>query len=355
MSRFFSDKYKSLVPYTPGEQPRDMKYIKLNTNESPFPPSSKAIEAAAEAAKNLQLYSDPTCKELHEKLAELYGVDTSMVISGNGSDEVLNFAFMAFCDKDHPARFADITYGFYSVFAEINNVLYKEIPLKEDFTIDVTDYLGKNETIFIANPNAPTGIALTLLEIEAIVKSNPNSVVVIDEAYVDFGAESAVPLVKKYNNLLVTQTFSKSRSMAGARLGVAIGSPALIQDLNTIKYSTNPYNVNRMTMAAGIGVLSDEEYTQNNCKAIIENREYAMNRMRKSGFTMTPSLTNFIFAKHEKISGEKIYQELRKNGILVRHFSKEKLDDYNRITVGSYEQMKILCDTLEEITKKENV
>ncbi|MBQ6893434.1 MAG: histidinol-phosphate transaminase [Clostridia bacterium] len=352
MSRFFSDKYKTLTPYTPGEQPRDQKYIKLNTNESPFPPSPRAMEMAAEAAKSLQLYPDPECTELHEKLATLYGVDKSMVLAGNGSDEVLNFAFMAYCDKEHPARFADITYGFYSVFAEINGVPYTEVPLKDDFTIDLNDYIGKNETIFIANPNAPTGIALTSLEIEAIVKSNPDSVVVIDEAYVDFGAESAVPLVKKYNNLLVTQTFSKSRSMAGARLGVAIGNAALIQDLNTIKYSTNPYNINRMTMAAGIGVLADEDYTKKNCKSIIENREYAMSRMRKMGFKMTPSLTNFIFAKHEKIGGGELYLELRKRGILVRHFSKNKLDAYNRITVGSYEQMKILCDTLEEILKE---
>ena len=351
MSRFFSDKYKTLVPYTPGEQPRDMKYIKLNTNESPFPPSQKAIAAAADAAKSLELYPDPTCNELHEKLATLYGVDKSQVIAGNGSDEVLNFAFMAFCDKAHPARFADITYGFYSVFAEINGVPYTEVPLRNDFTIDVADYVGKNETIFIANPNAPTGIALTSGEIETIVKSNPNSVVIIDEAYVDFGAESAVPLVNKYDNLLVTQTFSKSRSMAGARLGVAIGSAALIQDLNTIKYSTNPYNINRMTMAAGIGVLCDEEYTRANCKAVMENREYAMERMKKMGFEMTDSLTNFIFAKHAKIGGEELYKALRERGILVRHFSKPRLDAYTRITVGSAEQMKILCDILEEILK----
>lgn len=352
MSRFFSDKYKTLVPYTPGEQPRDMKYIKLNTNESPFLPSPKAIAAAAKAAQSLQLYPDPTANELHEKLAALYGVDCSQIITGNGSDEVLNFAFMAFCDKQHPARFADITYGFYSVFAEINGVPYTEVPLQEDFTIDIADYIGKNETVFIANPNAPTGIALSRDEIETIVKSNPNSVVVIDEAYVDFGAESAVPLVSKYDNLLVTQTFSKSRSMAGARLGVAIGSATLIQDLNTIKYSTNPYNINRMTMAAGLGVLSDEEYTKANCKAVMENRAYAMARMKKMGFDMTNSLTNFIFAKHKKIGGEELYKALRKRGILVRHFSKPRLDAYNRITVGSAEQMKILCDTLEEILKE---
>ncbi|MBE6679021.1 MAG: histidinol-phosphate transaminase [Ruminococcaceae bacterium] len=352
MSRFFSEKYKNLTPYTPGEQPRDMKYIKLNTNESPYLPSEDAIEMAAQAARSLQLYPDPECHELHEKLASLYKVDKSMVLAGNGSDEILNFAFMAFCDKEHPARFPDITYGFYTVFAEINGIPYSELPLNEDFTINISDYTNKNETVFIANPNAPTGIALSLEEIELIVKSNPDAVVVIDEAYVDFGAESAVPLTKKYDNLLVVQTFSKSRSMAGARLGVAVGNAALIADLNTIKYSTNPYNINRMTMAAGIGTLCDEEYTQKNCASIIENREYATERMKKMGFEMTPSLANFIFAKHKKIGGEALYQALRERGILVRHFSKKRLEDYNRITVGSREQMEILCDRLEEILEE---
>ena len=351
MSRYFSEKYKTLTPYVPGEQPKDMQYIKLNTNESPFPPSDKAIAYAADAAKTLQLYPDPECSLLHEKLAALYGVDKDCVLAGNGSDEVLNFAFMAFCDKTHPAIFPNITYGFYSVFAEINGIPYTEIPLREDFTIRVTDYLGQNKTIFIANPNAPTGIALTALEIEAIVKSNPDSVVVIDEAYVDFGAQSAVPLIKKYDNLLVTQTFSKSRSMAGARLGVAIGCKSLIQDLNTIKYSTNPYNINRMTMAAGLGVLEDEAYTRANCRAIIENRTYAAKRMQKMGFTVTDSRTNFLFAKHAKIGGGELYRALRERGILVRHFDKPLLREYNRITIGSMEQMQTLCDTLEEILK----
>lgn len=352
MSRFFSAKYKALVPYTPGEQPKDMQYIKLNTNESPFPPSVKAMEEAAEAAKHLHLYPDPECSLLHEKLADLYGVDKRCVLAGNGSDEVLNFAFMAFCDKEHPAIFADITYGFYKVFAEINNVPYTEVPLQEDFSIDIRDYLGVNKTIFIANPNAPTGIALSLDEIEKIVKNSPASVVVIDEAYVDFGAESAVPLTKKYDNLLVTQTFSKSRSMAGARLGVAIGNTALIDDLNTIKYSTNPYNINRMTMAAGLGVLSDEEYTRTNCRAVMENRAYAAKRMQDMGFTMTDSQTNFLFAKHAKISGKALYTALRERGILVRHFDKPRLADYNRITIGSHAQMVTLCDALEQILKE---
>ncbi len=352
MSRFFSDKYKSLVPYTPGEQPRDMKYIKLNTNESPFPPSKKAIAFSADAATNLQLYPDPECTELHKKLAELYGVDTSMVLAGNGSDEVLNFAFMAFCDKSHPARFADITYGFYSVFAEINSIPYTEVPLKNDFTIDINDYLGKDETIFIANPNAPTGIALTLLEIEAIVKSNPNSVVVIDEAYVDFGAESAVPLVKKYDNLLVTQTFSKSRSMAGARLGVAIGSAALIQDLNTIKYSTNPYNINRMTMAAGVGALEDVAYFRNNCAAIEANRAWTVEALENLGFQVLPSKANFVFATHPQLDGGWLYRTLKARGVLVRHFDKPRLSQHIRITIGSRQQMEALVQTVKKIMEE---
>ncbi len=349
MSRFFSEKYKLLTPYVPGEQPRDMQYIKLNTNESPFPPSDKAIARATEAAGSLALYPDPECSLLHEKLAALYGVNKEEVLAGNGSDEVLNFAFMAFCDKTHPALFPNITYGFYSVFAEINGVPYTEVPLREDFTIDIGDYLGQNKTIFIANPNAPTGIALTVPKIEAIVAGNPDAVVVIDEAYVDFGAESAVPLIRKYDNLLVTQTFSKSRSMAGARLGVAIGCKALIRDLNTIKYSTNPYNINRMTMAAALGAREDEAYTRANCNAIIENRAYAAQRMREMGFSMTDSQTNFLFAKHADIDGGALYRALRARGILVRHFDKPLLRDYNRITVGSMEQMRILCDTLAEI------
>ena len=352
MSRFFSDKYKSLVPYTPGEQPKDMQYIKLNTNESPFPPSVKAMEEAAAAAKQLHLYPDPECSLLHEKLAALYSVDKACVLAGNGSDESLNFAFMAFCDEEHPAIFPDITYGFYKVFAALNHVPFTEVPLKEDFTVDIRDYFGTGKTVFIANPNAPTGIALSLDQIEEIVKNNPENVVVIDEAYVDFGAESAVPLTKKYDNLLVTQTFSKSRSMAGARLGVAIGCPALIRDLNTVKYSTNPYNINRMTMAAGLGVLADEAYTRANCRAVTENRAYAAKRMQDMGFTMTDSQANFLFAKHAKIGGKALYTHLRERGILVRHFDTPRLRDYNRITVGSHAQMVTLCDTLEQILKE---
>ena len=339
-----------MVPYIPGEQPKDMKYIKLNTNESPFPPSLRAQERATEAAKKLQLYSDPECRELVNKAAEYFGVETDEIIFTNGSDEVLNFAFMAFCENG--AVFPDITYGFYSVFAKLNGVEFKELPLKQDFSVDINDYIGVNKTVFLANPNAPTGIALSVEDIEKIVKSNPKNVVVIDEAYVDFGAESVIPLIKKYDNLLITQTFSKSRSLAGGRLGFGIGSKQLICHLNTIKYSTNPYNVNSMTAAAGIGSLEDDAYIKENCEKIKQNRQYLKQELEKLNFTMTNSTANFIFAKHSSIGGKEIYLKLKEKGVLVRHFDKERLTDYVRITIGSKEQMDILIDKITESLKE---
>ena len=349
MSKYLSNKYSMLEPYTPGEQPKDMKYVKLNTNESPFAPSELAQEKAAEALKRLQLYSDPDCTELVRVISEAYGIEKDEVLFTNGSDEALNFAFMAYCDNKHMAAFPDITYGFYPVFAQINNIPYVEIPLKEDFSIDINDYIGLNKTIFIANPNAPTGMALSLAEIEQIIQSNPDNVVVIDEAYVDFGADSCVALIHKYNNLLVTQTFSKSRSMAGARLGFAMGCKELIADLNAIKYSTNPYNVNSMTMAAGVGALTDDAYMKANCKTIEENRRCTEDALKKLGFDMTNSMANFIFARHPGISGERLYLELKARGVLVRHFSKERICEYNRITIGTREQMDVLLSNIKEI------
>ena len=351
MSRFSNDRLKSLTPYTPGEQPKERKYIKLNTNESPYPPSEKAIKKASEAAESLMLYSDPESRVLTEKMAEVLGVSYEEVLMTNGSDEILNFAFMAFCDEKRPAVFPDITYGFYPVFADLNGVPYEEIPLEDDFSIDIKKYFNAGKMVVIANPNAPTGIYLNLSEIEEIVKNNKENVVVIDEAYVDFGNESAVGLIRKYDNLLVTGTFSKSRSMAGARLGFGCGNPSLIADLNTIKYSTNPYNVNKMTQAAGIGVLADEEYTKENLKKIVDTREYTKAELSKLGFSLTDSKANFIFAKHNALSGEEIYTSLREKGILVRHFTKERIKDYNRITVGSREEMDALLSALSEITK----
>lgn len=349
MSRFFSEKYASLVPYTPGEQPRDMQYIKLNTNESPYPPSEKAQALGAEAAKRLQLYPDPECTVLVNELASLYSVKPSQVLLTNGSDEILNFTFMAFCDSKTPALFADITYGFYKVFAQINCLPYEEVALNDDFTLNKADYMGCGKTVFIANPNAPTGIALTLDEVEQIVSSNPDNVVVIDEAYVDFGAQSAVSLVNKYDNLLVTQTFSKSRSMAGARLGFGIACETLINDLKTVKYSTNPYNINSMTMAAGLGCIRDEDYTRSNCREIMETRAYTAEKLKEMGFEMTDSLTNFLFCKHPDIDGEELYLKLKAAGVLVRHFGSEKLCQYNRITIGTREQMDTLIQKIKTI------
>jgi len=311
MSKFLSKKYDSLAPYTPGEQPKERVYIKLNTNESPFPPSKKAIAAAAKEAERLMLYSDPECRDLVKKMAESFGVGTDSVIMTNGSDEVLNFAFMAYCDEKTPAVYADITYGFYKVFAAINNLPSRVIPLREDFSLNIDDYISTDGTVFIANPNAPTGILLPTSEIERLVKSNPDRVVVIDEAYIDFGGESAISLTKKYKNLLVTGTFSKSRSMAGARLGFGIACPEIIEDLTRIRYSTNPYNVNRMTMAAGVGALSDGEYFKENCRKIIENREWTKRELTALGFTFTDSKANFIFAKSDSIDGKALYLALK--------------------------------------------
>lgn len=349
MSEFFSSKYSKLAPYVPGEQPKERKYIKLNTNESPFAPSPRAVEYGNAALKGVQLYSDPECTAVTNAIADDLGVEFENVLTSNGSDEVLNFAFMAYCDKDNPAIFPDITYGFYKVFAGINNLPYEEIPLKEDFSVSVDDYIGKSGTVFIANPNAPTGLNLPLSEIERLVSSNQKRVVVIDEAYVDFGGESAVNLTKKYKNLIVTRTFSKSRSMAGARLGFCVADKGLIADLKAIKYSLNPYNVNSVTAAMGVGSVEDKDYFNQNCKKIIENRIWAQNQLESLGFTLTNSKANFIFAKTDKISGENLYLKLKDKGILVRHFDKPRIKEYNRITVGSAEEMKAFISAVKSI------
>ncbi len=352
MSCYFSKRYENMVPYVPGEQPKDRSYIKLNTNESPFPPSPRAQAMAAKAAGELQLYSDPFCRDLNEKAAQLLGISEDEVLFGNGSDELLYFAFLAFCDEDRPAAFPDITYGFYRVYAQFVGVEAREIPLKEDFSICVEDYLGLNRTVFIANPNAPTGLALTLSDIVSIVQSNPNNVVVIDEAYVDFGGESAVPLIHKYSNLLVIQTLSKSRSMAGGRLGFAVGCKELISDLKTIKFSTNPFNVNRMSMAAGLGALEDTAYFAENCRKILENRAWTTAALRDLGFSVPDSQTNFVLAKHNALDGRKLYLKLKEKGVLVRHFDTPRLRDYNRITIGSMEEMQAFIGAVREIMEE---
>lgn len=352
MSRYFSSKYSALKPYVPGEQPRDKRYIKLNTNESPFPPSPKAQEYARKAAENLQLYSDPECAALTTKMAQLYGISGNQVFFGNGSDEVLYLAFLAFCQEGKPVYFPDITYGFYKVYADFLKLDAVQIPLQEDFSINVEDYCYKDGPIFIANPNAPTGKLLSLAAIEKILQTNKENVVVIDEAYVDFGGESAVKLIDKYENLLVTQTFSKSRSLAGARLGMGFANGALITDLRTAKYSINPYNVNAMTMAAGLGALEDEDYTRKNCRTIMENREFTTEELRKLGFTVVESMTNFVLAGSPKITGKDLYEKLKGKGVLVRYFGTERLSPYVRITIGTKQQMETMLTGIKEILEE---
>lgn len=349
MSRFLIDKYKKLNAYVPGEQPRDMKYVKLNTNESPYPPTQNVISAAKTASTKLNLYSDPYMKALTHQISSIYNVPSSKIMCTNGSDEALNFIFDAFCSNNRKVAFPDITYGFYSVFAQLHGADYTEIPLKDDFSIDYRDYCGINRNIIIANPNAPTGLSLPLWQIEEIIKSNPDNLVTIDEAYIDFGGESAVLLTAKYDNLAIVRTFSKSKSMAGARLGFAVANEEIIKDLETLRFSTNPYNVNAMTQACGIAALQDNFIYANYCKKIIEAREKTKKELRELGFDVIDSDANFLFIKSDKIDGKTLYTELKKRGVLVRHFDKERIKQYNRISIGTPEQMKIFISTICDI------
>lgn len=354
MSRFFSSKYDSLDPYVPGEQPGGREYVKLNTNESPFLPAQNVLKSVFDSTRPLNLYSDPDNKRLISKIAESFRVEPDQVIVTNGSDEVLNFSFAAFCDNDTPAVFPDITYGFYPVFAAYNRVPFTEIALHNDFTVDAQALKKAKGTLYIANPNAPTGIALPRAVIEDLLRSDPSRVVVVDEAYVDFGAESCVDLINKYDNLLVTQTFSKSRSLAGARLGFGIADKALIADLHTIRCSTNPYNVNSLTAAAGFAELQNEALTKENCLIIAQNRKYLSDELKKRGFSLTDSTANFVFARFESIEGKQLYLELKERGVLVRHFDKPRIKDYNRITVGTEEQINVLLKAIDDIIGGKN-
>ncbi len=350
MSRFFTKSLSALQPYTPGEQPQDMQYIKLNTNESPFPPAPGVMEAigAAEVAK-LYLYSDPDCKALIAAIAKRFGLLPSQVTVGNGSDEVLWFALRAFCDEQTPLAYSDITYGCYKTWCSMMNVPSKILPLQEDFSVDTGLYRELKCTVMVTNPNAPTGLCLPLSEIETILQANPDNVVIVDEAYVDFGGHSAVSLIDKYDNLLVVQTCSKSRSLAGARLGFAMGHPDLIADLNRIKFSFNPYNVNRLTCLAGIAAMEDEEYFRRCTEAVAATRERTAEALKQMGFKLTDSKANFLFAESGQIPGGELYRKLKEKGILVRHFDKPRLENRLRITVGSDEQMDALLTALREL------
>lgn len=352
MSRFLSEKHNQLSPYVPGEQPKDDQYIKLNTNELPFPPSPLAQRLAREEAGRLNLYSDPDCSLLRKTAADIWNVDPDEIMFANGSDDVLNYAFAAFCDEQHPLIFPDVTYSFYTSIAALNHVPYEEIPVDEEFRIDPADYCACGKNILIANPNAPSGIALSLNVIEEIVRSNPDNIVMIDEAYIDFGGGSAAKLIRQYSNLLVIRTFSKSYGMAGARLGAAIGCKELIEDLNRLRNSLNPYCINRMTMMAGVGALLDKSYFEN-CMAMVRAiRENTAERLQEAGFTVTPSVTNFLFVKHPSYPGKEIYEDLKKENILIRHFDTPRLKDWVRISIGTEEEMATLIGTLFRLLKE---
>lgn len=354
MSRFLSRRFLGLEEYVPGEQPRDQQYIKLNTNESPYPPSPGVLEAvnAAQVSK-LNLYPDPDAAELTAALAAHYGVEPGCVFLSNGSDDILNFCFMAFCGSG--AVFPEVTYGFYQVYAALHGVSWETPPLNPDFSIRPSDYCGVGKTVVLANPNAQTGLALPLSEIERIVRSNPEHVVVIDEAYVDFGAESAVPLTRRYENLLVVQTFSKSRSMAGARLGYAIGQKDLIADLNKLKYATNPYNLNRLTQLAGTAAIRDQAYYAENCRRIQETRARTRQALLDLGFSCTDSRANFLLAASPAIPGAVLYRRLKAAGILVRHFPDPQIERWVRITIGTPEQMGALLAAIRQLLNERTI
>lgn len=351
MSRFLSRKFAALTPYVPGEQPKQTQLLKLNTNESPFAPSPKTIAAAAQAAEKLNLYSDPDCTLLCEAAAKHYGVRPENLLPVNGSDEILYLAFLTFCDDG--VAYPSISYGFYPVCAAVCGVSAQEIPLDDALRINPADYSNLGKTIVLANPNAPTGSLLTTAQIESILQANANQVVLIDEAYIDFGGESCVPLIAKYDNLLVTQTFSKSRSMAGARLGFGIASAALIADLRAVKDSINPYNINRMTQAAGIAACEDNAFYLENCRKIISTREKTAQALETRGFRVLPSAANFLFVSPPDGNGGQLYRRLRERGVLVRHFDKPDLTAFLRVTIGTDAQMERLLREIDTIYQEE--
>ena len=348
MSRFASARLKALDPYVPGEQPQDKKYVKLNTNEAFFRPCPAVFDAVGDIAERLRLYNDPEAKRLVKAIADNLGVEPENVLATNGSDEALAFAFMAFCDEKTAARFPDVTYGFYPVFAAVFGVQAHIMPLDNNFNINISDYLGAGDTIVIANPNAQTGIALSVAEMERIISSNPGNVVVVDEAYVDFGAESCVPLIKKYDNLLIVRTMSKSGALAGARIGYCVGNRELISDIKTVKYSFNPYNVGTMAQAAGEAAARDKAYYRQKTEEVVKNREMLCNGLKELGMEFLPSKSNFVLAKKSGFGGEELYEKLKEKGVLVRHFN-GRIADYIRITVGSGSEVETLLDCLKEI------
>ena len=351
MSRFWNRRLDRLAPYVPGEQPQGREYVKLNTNENPYFPAKYAMDAVTrEELEKLRLYSDPECRELTSAIAARCGVAPDRVLATNGSDEALAFCFAAFGERG--ACFADVTYGFYEVFAAFFGVTARKIPLNADFTVPVAAFAQARETVFLANPNAQTGIALPLTEVERIVRADPDRVVVVDEAYVDFGGESAVPLTSRCDNLVVVQTFSKSRSLAGARVGFAIAAKPLIADLNRARCSFNPYNVNRLSLLLAAAAIRDEDYFAECVQKIVREREFLTQELRARGYDVLPSRANFVLAGSPRTAGLALYEGLKARGVLVRHFADERIADRVRITVGTHEQMLALLAAIDEIEEE---
>jgi len=347
MSRYWSELVNELTPYVPGEQPKTDNLIKLNTNENPYPPSPQAIKAMqAEASDKLRLYPDPESSDLKNTIANYYDVKADQVFIGNGSDEVLAHCFQALLKHDKPLLFPDITYSFYPVYSQLYKIEYKNVALDLEFNIQLNDYQPDNGGVIFPNPNAPTGKLLELHEIEMFLENNTESVVVVDEAYIDFGGESAIALVKKFPNLLVIQTLSKSRSLAGLRVGFAIGHADLIEALERVKNSFNSYPMDRFSTAGAIAAFKDDVYFKQQCQKIIDSREWLNNELVKLGFNVIPSKTNFIFASHKERSAESIALKLRQQKIIVRHFKQERIENYLRITVGTQEECQALIESL---------
>ena len=348
------EEYKKRVcPYVPGEQPKEKDIIKLNTNENPYPPAKGVMKVLKDYnADNLRLYPDPSSYELVKALAERYGVKSSQIFVGVGSDDVISMAFMTFFNSEKTVIFPDITYSFYDVWAEVYNIPYETKPLDENFKIDENDYICENGGIIFPNPNAPTGVYENLDKIEKILKANPDVIVMIDEAYIDFGGESCIPLLKKYDNLLVIQTFSKSRSLAGARIGFAVGSERLIKYLNDVKFSVNSYTMNSLTQKIGVEAVKDESYFLETVEKIISTRENAKVRLKKLGFEFPDSKSNFIFASHPDKPASEIFYKLKKRKIYVRYWDKPRINNYLRITIGTDKDMEMLFEALEDILRK---
>ncbi|MEN1968458.1 histidinol-phosphate transaminase [Lentibacillus sp. N15] len=352
MSKFWSDMVTRAEPYIPGEQQAG-EMIKLNTNENPYPPSPMVTEAITrELKRKLQLYPSPTVDTLRGKIAGPYQLRKENVFVGNGSDEVLGFAFMAFFAGDKPICFPKITYSFYPVYAKLFNIPYQTQPLGRDFTIQPEDYFQSEGGVIFPNPNAPTGIYLALEHVEDIVENNPDRVVIIDEAYIDFAKESAVSLVDRYDNLLVVQTMSKSRALAGLRIGYALGNATLIEGLNRVKNSFNSYTLDRLAIAGAEAALDDHGYFSQRVSQVTKTREWVTERMKQYGFTVLPSQANFIFVSHYKLSAKRLYEKLREKGVLIRYFDKPQIADYLRITIGTDADMRTFFDTLTDVMEE---